>query len=264
MTTREQTLQEAASHLGYREKHTRQHPKGNVTKFWAALKPEYQGSPWCAAFVNYCLHQGGIDALLTGPPLPYYTPSMEAWAKKTGRWIESRHGKPGDVLIFTEQSTIHTGFLEKQRGANAVQTLEGNTASGNRGSQANGGGVYRRVRARSWVRGCIDMSDFYTLHPDPPTGVPKPLDVDGEYGPRSVDALQWYLRVDRDGAMDRMDVRAMQTWLGRPRTGRLDREDVRALQRKVGADVDGEWGPNTTGGVQRWLNRRIADAGRKP
>ena len=264
MATREQVLQTAVSQLGYTESGGKDGRSGNITKYWADLRPDYQGGAWCAAFVNWCLKKNGITALLDGPTHPFYTPSMEAWAKAEGRWTDSINGKPGDVLIFTERSTIHTGFLEKQRGANAVQTLEGNTASGNRGSQANGGGVYRRVRARSWVRGCIDMSDFYTAHPDPPTGVPKPLDVDGEYGPRSVDALQWYLRIDRDGAMDRMDVRAMQTWLGRPRIGRLDREDVRALQRKVGADVDGEWGPKTTVGVQRWLNRRIADAGRKP
>lgn len=602
MATREQVLQTAVSQLGYTESGGKDGRSGNITKYWADLRPDYQGGAWCAAFVNWCLKKNGITALLDGPTHPFYTPSMEAWAKAEGRWTDSINGKPGDVLIFTERSTIHTGFLERQHGAGSVQTVEGNglpvgtpvltadgwrpigdlavgdamidpqgqpstvqgvypqgvrpcyrltltdgreiiadenhrwtvrlpgrnrewivkttaelaaspsrwqipridalpeltgatedelglpawlvgafigdgcltrgpvlaasdphmiekayalagapsqvdikdnsahgyadgkthhfahlrptlndlgllghtwdeklipdaylnagvaarkellaglldtdgtcdrfgrasfasgnyalvvqvqqlirslggtcgitvhhptyrhlasgekregsvgyrcsnirlpfnpftrpgkadryrtmqqkaqvhgwgiasiepvepaetvcisvtapsetyiadgwivthnTSAGNRGSQANGGGVYRRVRARSWVRGCIRMDGFYTLVPDPPTGVPAPLVVDGEYGPASVDALQWYLGIARDGAMDRMDVRGMQTWLGQPRTGILSTDDIKALQGKVSAQVDGEWGPNTTTGLQRWLNRRVAEA----
>ena len=260
MATREQVLQTAASQLGYTESGGKDGRSGNITKYWADLKPSYQGGAWCAAFVNWCLKRNGITALLDGPTHPFYTPSMEAWAKAEGRWTDSINGKPGDVLIFTERSTIHTGFLEKQRGTSELVGIEGNTSPGNRGSQANGGGVYRRVRARSWVRGCIRMDGFYTLVPDPPTGVPAPLVVDGEYGPASVDALQWYLGIARDGAMDRMDVRGMQTWLGQPRTGILSTDDIKALQGKVSAQVDGEWGPNTTTGLQRWLNKRIAEA----
>ena len=260
--TRTQVLQTAASYLGYVERKTRQHPKGNVTVFWERLRPDYQGGAWCAAYVNWFLKSGaGITAFLDEVPAPYYTPSLEEWARSTGRWIASKDGRPGDVLIFTETSrtAVHTGFIERQRGS-SVQTLEGNTSPGNSGSQANGGGVYRRVRARSWVRGCITMADFYGTTPAPKTGVPAALTVDGQYGPATVDAVQWYLRIERDGAMDRMDVRALQTWLGRPRAGVLTADDVRALQGKVGARVDGEWGPNTTVGLQRFLNRRISDA----
>lgn len=262
MGTRGQALQKAASYLGYVEQRNRAHPEGNVTLFWDALRPDYQGGAWCASFVNYCLKFGaGITVILDEVDHPFYTPSMEAWARRTGRWIASKDGQPGDVLIFTETSrtAVHTGFLERQRG-DSVQTIEGNTSPGNRGSQANGGGVYRRVRARSWVRGCIDMSDFYSTTAAAPTGVPARLDEDGAFGPASVDALQWYLRIPRDGVMDRMDVREEQTWLSRPRTGKLVADDISALQRKVGAGVDGEWGKNTTLGLQRWLNKRIGEA----
>lgn len=252
--TRGQVLQEARSHLGYTER------GNNQTIFWAALKPEWQGSPWCAAFVQYCLAKHGVRDLLDGVPLPYYTPSMESWARKNGRWIMSKDAQPGDVLLFTEKATVHTGFLEAQDGANYVVAIEGNTSSGAGGSQTNGDGVYRRRRPRSWIRGAIRMDGLYGTTAAAPTGTPALLTVDGEYGPKSVDALQWYLKIPRDGVMDRMDTREMQTWLSRERTGVLSRDDIKALQGKVSARVDGVWGPNTTVGLQRWLNKRITEA----
>ena len=29
----------------------------NYTKYWAEIKPEYQGQPWCACFVTWCFVQ---------------------------------------------------------------------------------------------------------------------------------------------------------------------------------------------------------------
>lgn len=248
MTTRTQILATAASQLGYTER------GNNVTKYWADLKPDFQHQPWCAAFVNWVLKRSGITALLTGPSAPYYTPSMEAWAKKVGRWKASKDCKPGDVLIFGNGHATHTGFLERQDGAYVI-TLEGNTSSGNSGSQANGGGVYRRRRPRSWVRGCISLEGLIDGKL-PPLKLTLPLTVDGEMGAQTRAALAKYLRRPADGSWDRDDVREVQTWLGRARTGRINSGDVRALQLKVGAKVDGAWGANTTRGLQAWLNKR--------
>jgi hypothetical protein len=33
---------------------------GNYTIFWRDLKPEWQGQPWCAAFVVWCARQAGV------------------------------------------------------------------------------------------------------------------------------------------------------------------------------------------------------------
>ena len=107
MTTRTNVLRKAASYIGYTER------RNNITEFWERQKPSYQGGPWCAAFVVDVLEQEG-NTLLKKVPLPYYTPSMEAWAKKTGRWKASKDCKPGDVLIFGTTHAVHTGFLEKQ------------------------------------------------------------------------------------------------------------------------------------------------------
>lgn len=55
---------------------------------------------------------------------------------------------------------------EAIRGANFV-AIEGNTSPGNSGSQANGGGVYRRARARQHIAGWVDMSGLVGTDPAP-------------------------------------------------------------------------------------------------
>lgn len=97
-----------------------------------------------------------------------------------------------------------------------------------------------------------------------PSGAAKPvvsvaqggLAEDGDMGPATTKALELYVGRPADGSLDRMDIRAVQTWLSRSRTGILSKDDVKALQRRVSAVVDGDWGPNTTFGLQRFLNKR--------
>lgn len=276
MTTRTNVLRKAASYIGYTER------RSNITEFWERQKPSYQGGPWCAAFVVDVLEQEG-NTLLKEVPLPYYTVSMEAWAKKTGRWKASKDCKPGDVLIFGTTHAVHTGFLEKQRGS-SVQTIEGNTSSGNGGSQTDGGGVYRRVRPRSWVRGCIDMSDAYTtdrfvagagvsIPSVPKAYAPKALlSVDGQIGPNTVRALQkWLQTVGKfnfkpsggiDGDLGPFTVSALQVQLARNglKLGRADGKfgpkSARALERFLGlpqTQVPGLY-PGLIRGLQKFLN----------
>lgn len=280
MVTRNQVLRKAASYIGYTER------GNNITQFWARQKPSYQGGAWCAAFVVDVLEQCG-NKLLKSVPLPYYTPSMEQWARKNGRWKASINCKPGDVLIFGNGHAVHTGFLEKQINSRYVQTIEGNTSSGNGGSQTNGGGVYRRVRPRSWVRGCIDMSDAYDRNVGAttvakPTDAPAPtegsadgrkLDVDGELGPNTVKALQTFLTKKGydfrghggiDGELGPFTISALQNYMakqGIKGIGKADGEfgpkSARALERFLGqpkTEVPG-WYPGLIRALQRFLNQ---------
>lgn len=98
-------------------------------------------------------------------------------------------------------------------------------------------------------------------------GVPAKLAEDGIWGGRTHDALMWQVDGDRLVGLTRDNVRDIQSWVGRPRTGKLDRDDIKAIQAKVGAVQDGIWPrnkkSNTTLGIQRFLNRRIAEANKK-
>lgn len=114
------------------------------------------GQPWCGAFVGYALrHVGGIVV----PDGVVYTPNIVSYAKThTGQfkgWYGWSERKPGDLILFkwpgvSRAVCDHVGILDVGR----VHTVEGNTSSGNSGSQNNGGGVYRRDRGGVNVVGC--------------------------------------------------------------------------------------------------------------
>jgi peptidoglycan hydrolase-like protein with peptidoglycan-binding domain len=105
--------------------------------------------PWCAVFVSWSINQAG------GHFHYAYCPSIEADAihHKNGLSIVTQP-KKGDLVLFSfgENEAVHIGFVEKVLANGQLQTVEGNTSSGDGGSQANGGGVYRRIRSRSQVR----------------------------------------------------------------------------------------------------------------
>ena len=98
-------------------------------------------------------------------------------------------------------------------------------------------------------------------------GVPAKLAEDGLWGNRTHDALMWYVDGDRLTGLTRANVRDIQTWVSRPRTGVLSRDDVKAIQARVSAVQDGVWPrdkkSNTTLGIQRFLNRRLAENNKK-
>lgn len=97
-------------------------------------------------------------------------------------------------------------------------------------------------------------------------GVPARISEDGLYGSVTHDAFMWVVHGDRTVGFTRDNVRDVQTWVSRPRTGVFSRDDIRAVQAKVSAVQDGAWirstsyVSNTTLGVQRFINKRIAEA----
>ena len=58
-------IQIAKNEVGYLEKasnsqldsKTANAGENNYTKYWRDIKPDYQGQPWCAAFVSWCFHE---------------------------------------------------------------------------------------------------------------------------------------------------------------------------------------------------------------
>lgn len=108
--------------------------------------------PWCAMFVSWVFNQCGQSM----PGLPTASCSVIRNANRgTAREVSKTSAKPGDIVLFDwnpagGDGPDHVGIVEKNCGS-YIQTIEGNTSSGNSGSQSNGGGVYRRTRAWSTV-----------------------------------------------------------------------------------------------------------------
>ena len=130
----EDVLAAARGQLGVTES-----PKGsNRTPFgaWYGL----DGYPWCMMFVQWCFDQAG-------QPLPHRTAScsnMLSWYQKHHPEQVVSAPKPRDIIIY---NFGHTGVVEAV-GSGTVTAIEGNTSPGSKGSQSNGGGVYRRTRDR--------------------------------------------------------------------------------------------------------------------
>ena len=240
-------LQLAAKEIG-----TLESPRGsNRVKYWT-VKPEWNGSAWCAAFIRWCLVQGGVKNY---PPItnPYYVPFVEQWGRTNGKFI-TRNPSPGDLVIFGKSDiAAHIGFVEKPLADGWVQTIEGNTSSGTTGSQNNGDGVYRRKRGPSWIRGYVKV-DYAALTTvgsggagastvsgaatvTTKSGTVAPLTVDGRMGPASRKAFQQLCGLTGsqvNGKLSPSFWKAAQRWAG-----------------LSGADIDGSCGPRTRDAIAR-------------
>jgi hypothetical protein len=140
-------LAAAASEIGYTES-----PAGsNRTKF-AAEAGHPNGQPWCATFLVALARRTGLHL----PSSSAYTPTMAAGFKAAGQW-HTKDPLPGDFVFFDFPDNVHriqhVAVLEHPNDDGSLITIEGNTSPGTTGSQANGGGVWRRRRARGLVVG---------------------------------------------------------------------------------------------------------------
>ena len=78
MNAIDKLIQIAKNEIGYLEKasnsqldsKTANAGENNYTKYWRDIKPDYQGQPWCAAFVSWCMMKAfGLDTRLKGSSL---------------------------------------------------------------------------------------------------------------------------------------------------------------------------------------------------
>jgi len=81
-----------------------------------------------------------------------------------------------------------------------------------------------------------------------------PLDVDGDWGPKTTKALQRVLGVKDDGILGPDTYAALQRKLGIEDDGLVGPQTRSALQSYLGVTVDGDWGPETTTALQTRLN----------
>lgn len=153
--TRLRALSVAASKIGVKEHGFN---RGPLIDLWNEEAGVPLGSPYCCSFVHSMFKRVGFNL-----PGGASVALLRAAAAKNG-WIVRRPLR-GDLACFDFNTGDrygpfgdHVGFVERVlalRWSNGtftgwVQTCEANTSSGAGGSQADGGGVYRR---RRWLRG---------------------------------------------------------------------------------------------------------------
>jgi len=147
-TTSKAVIAEANKHLGYIE------AKGQSTIFgkWYGAN----GAAWCAMFVSYVLAKAGAPEILKGAQSAKGAAQVSKIKNhlkaKGAKQIKAADALPGDVVIFDwpgGYETDHVGFIRaaSNKTKKQIYTIEGNTSSGVAGSQANGGGVYKRTRS---------------------------------------------------------------------------------------------------------------------
>ena len=115
----------------------------NYTKYWRDLKPSWQGSYWCQAFVNWVFVKAfgetkAKEMLYATNGLSYYTPDASNFFKNNKAWYTSP--KVGDIIYFKNSIRIHHVGIVIEVSNGRVFTIEGNTSSGKE-VIANGGAV---------------------------------------------------------------------------------------------------------------------------
>lgn len=242
MVTANDVLREARQHIGYKSSST--HSKFNI---WYG-----QDGYWCAIFVSYVAERVGATSII---PRHCYTPSGAAWFKNRGQWHSGAAGaRPGDIVYFQfpRVSRInHVGIVEGWKNGKLV-TIEGNTGDS---SGRSGGCVMRKYRDTRWVVGYGRPAYARASGLIVPNGKPVILKVDGYWGGDTTYDLQ----IINGTPVDRV----VSGQVTRPeacpafRIGKGGSTLVRHMQTAFKVHPDGLWGPDTTGGAQRYYGTPV-------
>jgi hypothetical protein len=149
LTRKERALQIAAYFVDVLKVRETSHNRGEILDamkrevgFDAADRPA-----WCGIFVASCLYLAGYKSNEL-PSAPAGVRFWESWA--SGRGLLSKKGRRGDLCLWlNKDKTGHIGFCVWNV-LGVTMSLEGNTSSGEKGSQRDGDGAFRRTRVGAW------------------------------------------------------------------------------------------------------------------
>lgn len=172
-------------------------PPGSNRQPFAPRVGHLNGYAWCASYVAACAREAGVRL----PSESAWTPSMADGFRRTGRWYPTGP-RPGDVVFFdfpndNQRRIQHVGVVVGVEPDGRVRTIEGNTSPDERGSQADGGGVFTRLRSPSLIVGYgrPDLED----RPAPPLKDIDPQEV--EMAHTAVRPQGGYIIVAHDGGV---------------------------------------------------------------
>jgi hypothetical protein len=125
----------------------------NNTKYgkWYGLNNQ----PWCAMFVSWIYYKVGASKKIAASNSKGFA-SCDAGLK----WFTAKHklvpigqAQAGDIAFFqfdNDAQPDHVGIVVRNVRGHLI-CIEGNTSPNKKGSQSNGGGVYRKKRPYSVV-----------------------------------------------------------------------------------------------------------------
>ena len=277
MSVAQQVLARAASRIGYYAPDD-PNPGSEAGRYWAERTgQQWLAGPsdsvwWCMLFVSMCLDEcRQIDAIGGFSFNTDYTVN-QVRKHPDAYFVSVYDARPGDVVIYNWDGggTDHVGFVEKNLGGGTLQTIEGNTSSGDYGSQSAGNGVWRRVRNHSIA---------YVIRP----AYSDSEEPSAPYGPADIRALQRAVRANPDNvagpntrsrcyalaaasnwggntfpfgvAFTQSVVGTEQDGIWGPASEEVHDATVEAVQSAVGSAVDGVYGPYTNTRVNVLLDR---------
>jgi cell wall-associated NlpC family hydrolase len=148
----EQIVEIAKGKLGYQEIGNNNNDFGK----WYGLNNQ----PWCAMFVSWVYNKAGLSGSIAAQTNKGFA-SCDAglkWFAKHGKIVPVGSAKAGDIVFFQfdkDAEPDHVGIVTDNDGKKFLWTVEGNTASDQKGSQSNGDGVYAKRRAYSLVMAVV-------------------------------------------------------------------------------------------------------------
>jgi hypothetical protein len=134
----------AKQELGYAE------TGNNNTKYggWYGL----QNNPWCAMFISWVFNEAGQIKYVAASSKKGFASCAAGlnWFAKKNKLVPVGQAKQGDIAFFqfdTDAEPDHVGIvLRNNTITKTLVCIEGNTSGNSKGSQANGGGVYKKKR----------------------------------------------------------------------------------------------------------------------
>jgi len=145
MSSLNNVLAQVQGNLGYTE------GLNNDNKF-AETAGHANHQPWCATFLVACFKKAGAEKAI---PNSAAVVDFLKWGKAKKQTVEFKDAKRGDLILFDftgSKTPQHIGIAvtDFDPAHNAIITVEGNT-SAQSGSQANGDGVYKKLRQAQFV-----------------------------------------------------------------------------------------------------------------
>jgi hypothetical protein len=135
----------AKKEIGYKE------GTNNATKYGQAFGLDHVA--WCCISVWWCFWKAGLQTKIIKTA---GVEVLENWGVKNKLTVPVANIQPGDLILcdFThsgraEHIEIATSTVDANR---MVRTIGGNTSNPATGSQANGDGVYAKIRPTSCIK----------------------------------------------------------------------------------------------------------------